>query len=668
MSGGSRARGWLSSLLDGNVLARRCPGNTPQVQWRRRCLVAAVVAVFLPAALAAPGDTSEANSDAYQEVTANLDAATRERGGKLYSAHCARCHDGGVVRAPQRYLLEQGSPETILAAMTDGLMQEVARELSVADRTAVAEFITGRKLVPGDPALAGVPCDKTQLQFQANRPAVFSHWGFDSGGSHYIPQDVAKLAGAQLPSLGVDWAFAFPAATRARSQPAVGGGAIFVGSQSGLVYAFDQTTGCTRWQFRAAAEIRNAITLEPWSADEPEADPLLFFGDATGNQYAVAARSGELRWKKRIDPHGVTTLTAAAELYDGVLYVPVSSLEEGAAISAGYPCCTFRGSVVALVAANGEELWRRHFIPPAIPQGENAVGTPRFGPSGVPVWAGLAFDGDRLLVATGDDYTGEGSDTSDAIIALDRTTGEILWVQQARAADVWNGSCEEVEKINCPEVSGPDWDYGAGPVVATGKSGRQFVLAGDKGAIVSGLDPETGAVRWKNKVGRGGVVAGINFGLAAHGGRVFVPVSDVPDGRTYEEPAKPGLYALDVDTGALLWAAPSVEDHCRGRPGCYPGYSAAITVTDEYVLAGSNDGRLLAHDIETGAIIWSWDTTEPVTAVDGRVASGGSIGGGQAPLIIDGHIILNSGYAFAGKMPGNALLVLSVNNPVTASR
>ena len=43
-------------------------------------------------------------------------------------------------------------------------------------------------------------------------------------------------------------------------------------------------------------------------------------------------------------------------------------------------------------------------------------------------------------------------------------------------------------------------------------------------------------------------------------------------------------------------------------------------------------------------------------------------GGWQAPLIIDGHIILNLGYAFAGKMPGNALLVLSVTSPVTASR
>jgi polyvinyl alcohol dehydrogenase (cytochrome) len=59
-------------------------------------------------------------------------------------------------------------------------------------------------------------------------------------------------------------------------------------------------------------------------------------------------------------------------------------------------------------------------------------------------------------------------------------------------------------------------------------------------------------------------------------------------------------------------------------------------------------------------VLWEFDTTQPFTAVDGRMAQGGSIGGGQAPLIVGDRLILNSGYAFAGKMPGNALLVLKL--------
>ena len=78
------------------------------------------------------------------------------------------------------------------------------------------------------------------------------------------------------------------------------------------------------------------------------------------------------------------------------------------------------------------------------------------------------------------------------------------------------------------------------------------------------------------------------------------------------------------------------------------------------MLAGSNEGWLRAFDIDSGEVLWEFDTTQPFIAVDGRIAQGGSIGGGQAPLIVGDRLILNSGYAFAGKMPGNALLVLKL--------
>lgn len=599
-------------------------------------------------------------SDAYEEVSLNVDPETAAMGGKLYAENCARCHDGNMPRAPQRYTLEQLAPQTILAAMIDGAMKEVASDLSADGKRAVAEYITRRKIEDVDLTAAGVACEAGVEGFDFDRPPQLSNWGFDLASSHYLPPSVAQLSASVLGQVTLDWAFAYPTATRARSQPTVAGGSLFVGSQSGLVYAFDLESGCTRWQFQAASEVRNAIVAEPWKAGDVAAQPLIFFGDMTGNQYAVRAHSGELVWRKRMDDHSAAQLTAASALVDGVLYVPISSLEEGSAIRPDYPCCTFRGAVVALKPETGEELWRTHFIPPAQPLGKNPAGATRYGPAGVPVWAGLAFDGDLMYVATGDDYTDPATGTSDSVIALNRHTGEVVWVAQAREGDVWNVSCEEIEKVNCPEDSGPDWDYGAGPVVATGSKGTRMVIAGDKGGVVVGLDPLSGEVLWRNKVGRGGIVAGINFGIAVHAGRVFVPVSDVPDGRSYDEPAKPGLYALDVETGEYLWRAPSRDNVCNGRPGCYPGYSAAITVTDEFVLAGSNDGMLRAYDPATGEVLWEFDTTAAFTAVDGASASGGSIGGGQAPLVIGDRIIVNSGYAFAGKMPGNALLVLRV--------
>ena len=67
---------------------------------------------------------------------------------------------------------------------------------------------------------------------------------------------------ADLPKLELKWAFAFPNAQRARSQPAIAYGAVYVGSQDGTVYALDEDTGCVRWTFRASAEVRTAIVVE----------------------------------------------------------------------------------------------------------------------------------------------------------------------------------------------------------------------------------------------------------------------------------------------------------------------------------------------------------------------------------------------------------------------
>ena len=307
-----------------------------------RTIIGLVMLLTISSAIFAHANSEALNSVAYQEVIVPLDPETKAVGGALYARHCAACHDGNMVRAPQRYVLENVSPSTLLSAMIDGPMREVAADLSLEQKTAVAEYIAERRITETNTADAGIACEGAATEFDLSKTPVFQHWGLNAGASHFMLPSVASVTGENIASLTLDWAFAYPDATRARSQPAFGADALFVGSQSGLVYAFDIETGCTRWQFQASSEVRNGLTLEPWDTADESVDPLLFFGDLTGNQYAVSALTGELRWKKRIEDHGAATLTAAAELSDGVLYVPVSSLEEGAAIAAGYPCCSFR--------------------------------------------------------------------------------------------------------------------------------------------------------------------------------------------------------------------------------------------------------------------------------------------------------------------------------------
>lgn len=587
---------------------------------------------------------------------------TSSPGGQVYRKACASCHEGGVDRAPQRAMLLLMSPESIHRSLTAGAMQIQAAALSEEEKVAVAEFLAGRSV--GSAAETAGPPRCTDNRFDFAEPPVFAGWGFTPASTHMIPTATAGLTPANIGNLKLKWALAFPGASRVRSAPALAGGLLFVGSHGGTVYALDRETGCARWSFDASAEVRTGIVVSPWLSGDATAQPMAFFGDLIGNLYGLDALTGELRWRARPDEHPNTTLTGTPTLHEDTLYVPVSSLEVVPAADPAYECCNFRGSVVAYEARTGATRWQAFTIADEPrPQGVNAAGTQNYGPSGAPIWNSPAIDVERsqLLVGTGENYSSPADEASDAIFALDLDTGDVNWVYQATAGDAWNLACGFGDRANCPVEDGPDYDFGAGTVVTQDADGRDLVVAGQKSGMVYALDAHTGQPVWQAKVGRGGIHGGVYFGMAAVGGRLFVPISDTDDGREYPEPARPGLYALDLRNGEFLWKVPAA-DVCRDdQQFCQPGYSQAVTATPELVFAGGNDGYMRIFDATTGALLWELDTARDFPALGGITARGGAFGGAAAPVAYRGELILSSGYGFAGKMPGNALLVFDTD-------
>jgi polyvinyl alcohol dehydrogenase (cytochrome) len=245
---------------------------------------------------------------------------------------------------------------------------------------------------------------------------------------------------------------------------------------------------------------------------------------------------------------------------------------------------------------------------------------------------------------------------SDSVLALDLKTGRIKWHYQALAADMWNLACPAGTGANCPEGHGPDYDFGAGAVLARGRGGTEYVLAGQKSGWVFALNPANGQLAWKRRVGKGGGLGGVLFGMAAADGRLFVPISDYMVSDDHDMPPQPGVHALDIATGDILWRA-AAKNVCGGRPLCNPGYSGAITTTSGLVLAGGDDGHLRIFDAATGGVVWDTDTARDYETVNHVPAHGGSIGGGAAPIAFKGDLIVPSGYGFSSKMPGNLLLV-----------
>ncbi|MEM1187857.1 MAG: PQQ-binding-like beta-propeller repeat protein [Pseudomonadota bacterium] len=599
------------------------------------------------------------STDEFQTSGSELGERSSLPGATLFGKHCASCHYGGVYKAPHFSWLELMPARSLYGAMTQGIMRSQASVLSKDEKVQVVEFLTQRRFDPAMLAEALSPpmCSGDGARFETGEGLHAVTTGHNT--SRFIPEAVAGMTAEQLPSLELKWAFAFPDATRARSQPSAGMGAIFVGSQDGTVYAFDLETGCVRWTYQAAAEVRTGVVLERHSND----DASLYFGDIIANFYALDAMSGELRWKRRMDEHPSATLTATPAVHGERVYVPVSSLEVIAAADPAYPCCSFRGKVMALEQSSGEIAWTAFAIEeePTV-SGKTSLDTEVLAPSGAPVWTTptIVAEENLLVFGTGENYSSPADGNSDAIVAVDLDSGKRRWVHQITSNDAWNVACMMSGNPNCPAEDGPDYDQGSS--VLWVEESRQLV-AGHKSGYVTGHHLEDGRELWRVKIGRGSIQGGVHFGMAAEGARVYAPVNDMNDTRNGDDldpaQARPGLHAVDARSGELLWSRVNANGCGAERPFCDPGVSAAVTAIPGGVIAGHLDGVLRAYDGDSGDVLWQYDTTQPVNGVNGQVARGGGMSGGAGPFVYRGHVIANSGYGLYFHEPGNALLVFA---------
>lgn len=586
-------------------------------------------------------------------------------GEKVFQQACASCHAGGSPKAPPPYMLQSMSPATVLKILDQGVMKDMAAGLSPLQRRQVVEYLTKTDLANYRAPLPPTMCDAAHRRFTMTQPPPAVGWGYDN--RRFVPAAVGGLSAEDLPRLKLKWAFAFPDASQVRSQPVVAMGAVFTGSHNGEVFALDLATGCVRWVTAAAAEVRTTVVVERWNdGAAPKRPPRAFFGDVLGNVYGVDAATGKMLWRVRPDQHHSATITGSPTLADDTLYVPVSSLETGSAENPDYACCTFRGSVVALDVATGRKKWQAYTVPaPAKVMGKTSKGVDIFAPSGAPVWASPTVDRKRglLYFGSGENYTSPADGNSDAMIAVDLNTGKRRWTTQLTKRDAWNNSCMYKDHPNCPSERGPDQDLASSIMIVTLANGRDVLIAGDKSGRLVAADPDRGgALIWSVKVGRGSLMGGIHFGMSSDGTRIYVPIYDsktTPLAGTYPDRGFPGMHMVDPATGKIVWRAEFI-DACGGRVGCEPGISAATTAIPGAVLAGHVDGWLRAYDSATGKVVWQLDTNQSFAAPNGAKARGGSMSG-PGPAVYGGNLIIPSGYGFAFKMPGNALLVYSID-------
>ena len=593
-------------------------------------------------------------------LTATPDKALAQStaGLRLFEMKCASCHQSAQnQKAPDASRLRKMTPEAVFAALSKAPHAQM-KDLTDDDKKTEAAYLGGRNLGVTEIADAKkMPnqCTADPPMGDINAGPMWNGWGVDvTSNARFQPAKAAGLSAAQVPNLKVKWAFGFPLAEEAHSQPTIAGGRVFAGSDAGTVYSLDAASGCVYWSFQSEGAMRVAPSVAAVSG-MGSTKYAVYFGDQRANMYGLDADTGKLLWKTKIDEHPVAQITGAPTFYEGRLYVPTASAEERAAgLSFTYPCCTFRGSVTALDAKTGKQIWKTYIIPdPPKPSFKSAKGVQHYAPAGGAVWAAPTVDPkhNAIYIGTGDAYTDPAPKNTDAVMALDMSTGKVLWSVSDTENDAWlsgcgNGGTNNPDGIseNCPKPLGPDFDFGSSMILRTLPDGHRVLVAGQKSGMVWGHDPDqNGKLLWKVQLVDKLALGMITFGGAAD------------DQNAYFGLRSGGIAAVSLKTGEKKWFTP-LPGQKPGGP--WQGQTAALTVIPGVVFSGGWDGILRALSTEDGHQIWEMNTSHDFKTVNGVKANGGTMAS-AGPTIVGGTLYVGSGYQFGTGTPGNVLLALT---------
>jgi polyvinyl alcohol dehydrogenase (cytochrome) len=579
-----------------------------------------------------------------------------ESGWASFQTRCYGCHGNPATpAAPTPVAIREMTPERIYASLTTGTMQAQSEGLSDIQKQRIAEFMSGRPLgsaAAGSASLMPNRCETNPPLADPSAGNGWNGWGNGLSNARFQSGAAAGLTAAEVPRLALKWAFAYPTGLTANGQPTVVSGRVFVGSDNGFFYALDAKTGCVYWSFEQGSVVRNAPVVGAVTG-QGATRQAVFFGDGHANVYALDAQDGRLLWKTKVDPHVVARITAGSTYYQGRLFVPVSSSEEFTSGHPDYPCCTSRGSVVALDASTGRQIWKAWVVPEEPqPYASNPNGVQVYKPAGGAVWNAPTVDPVRnaVYVGTGDATTDPPAVMSDGIMAVDIDTGRVLWSFQATEGDVFMGGCNGPDRsIACPSPMGPDADIGNSPILVDLPGGRRALLGGTKSADVFALDPDNGgALLYRINTAGGPVGRG-------RGGRGAIVWGGASDGtHVYYGAGAAGLAAIRPATGEIAWTFRGPD----GGRGISLG--AAPTVIPGVVFEGAGNGMLFAVSADDGRQLWSYDTSQDVETVNRQVAHGGAISVSGA-VVVDGMVYIGSGYGISsGASAGNVLLAFGV--------
>ncbi len=414
----------------------------------------------------------------------------------------------------------------------------------------------------------------------------------------------SKISSANVSTLKQAWTFRLTgrAAQGVRpygsltATPIVQDGVAYIQDLDSNVYALMLATGRLKWEYRSNQPERSG----PGPNGVAVASGTVY-GLTPTTAFALDATTGRTIWANRhLLSTGQGTFGIQPQVANGRVYL---ASQHGSGPGGGV--------LLALDASNGTELWKFHTVVGANPGGR-ALG---FGSGGAWETPLLASNG-SVTYGIGNPYQTPASAIAhpstklytDSDVNLNAATGKLCWYYQGVPNDF------------------KDYDMQASPISAR-VNGAPAVIGAGKMGYVYAMNALTGRLMWKAPVGEHnghdhdsrlalehkstitvpytilpGSFGGVLTNLALAGHSVYVVTCDLP--LTYTNlndptptkaagPATGEVEALDLATGAVQW-----DTKVRQLP------LGAATVSHDLVLTTLYDGRLIALNRGTGAIVY----------------------------------------------------------------
>jgi alcohol dehydrogenase (cytochrome c) len=266
-----------------------------------------------------------------------------------------------------------------------------------------------------------------------------------------------------------------------QSNPIVVDGIMYMTQRPNDVMAVDAATGRVFWQYRHTNAENARVCCGANNRGVAVHEDRVFMGTLDAHLIALDAMTGKALWKTRVgDVNLAYSITMAPLVIQDRVLVGVGGGEFG-----------IRGFVAAYDVATGEEVWKFYTIPgPGEPGHETWEGDD-WEHGGAPAWITGSFDPELNLTYWGIGNPGPDWNAaqrpgdnlySDAVVALNADTGELVWHFQFTPNDGY-----DYDAVQVPVLVDLEWNGQLRRLMLwANRNGYFYVLDGTTGEFLSG--------------------------------------------------------------------------------------------------------------------------------------------------------------------------------------